>query len=98
MDIAPSPLATLRRPPLLLRAARHGLALYRRERDLRRLIGSMKGPERAIGALLAAEAEAEARRVEGDARYDVMRHIAILAALIAEAHFDEGARLATPVD
>ena len=94
MDIAPSPLATLRRPPLLLRAARHGLALYRRERDLRR----MKGPGRAIGALLAAEAEAEARRVEGDARYDVMRHIAILAALIAEAHFDEGARLATPVD
>lgn len=87
MNTAPSPLASLRRPPLLLRAARHGLALYRRERDLRRLIGTMNGSGRAIGALLAAEAEAEARRLEGDARYDVMRHIAILAALIAETQF-----------
>jgi hypothetical protein len=98
MDTAPSPLASLRRPPLLLRAARHGLGLYRRERDLRRLIGSMKGPGRAVGALLDAEAEAEARRVEGDARYDVIRHIAILAALIAEAHFLEGSRLGAAIE
>ena len=33
-------LASLQRPRLLIRAARHGLVDYRRDRDLRRLIGS----------------------------------------------------------
>jgi hypothetical protein len=37
-------LSSLRRPRLLLHAARFGLGDYRRERDLRRLIGTPTSP------------------------------------------------------
>ena len=42
-------LADLRRPRILMRAARHGLADYRRDRDLKRLIdgGAAAGSRRA---------------------------------------------------
>jgi hypothetical protein len=77
----------LRRPQLLIRAARFGLAEYRRDRDLRRLlaVAPLPSPAAAVGQLLEAEAEAEACRREGAATYSVARHIEILVALIAEA-------------
>ncbi|WP_240794004.1 DUF6477 family protein [Pseudorhodobacter turbinis] len=37
-------LANLRRPRLLIRAARHGIQDYRRDRDLRRLINAVSPP------------------------------------------------------
>lgn len=80
-------LASLRRPRLLVRAARVGLADYRRDRDLRRLLATPRTPDvaEALPRLLAAEAAAEATRRSGDARYSFARHIELLIAVIAEA-------------
>ncbi|ACM01013.1 DUF6477 family protein [Cereibacter sphaeroides] len=82
-------LAEIRRPRLLMRAARLGLADYRRERDLRRLVPDPE-PGRAVAALLAEERDLERRRRAGDATYSVAHHVEVLIALIAEA------RLAPP--
>jgi hypothetical protein len=79
-------IATLQRPRLLIRAARLGLPDYRRNRDLRRLIGVAEppGPGRTVPLLVAAEAAVEATRRAGDVGYSIARHIALLIALIAE--------------
>ncbi|THD83054.1 hypothetical protein E7811_13015 [Aliigemmobacter aestuarii] len=76
----------LRRPGLLIRAARIGLSDYRRDRDLRRLIGlgGSEGPEATLPRLLAEEARLEAERTGGEAGYSLCRHIDILIALLAE--------------
>lgn len=80
-------LKDLRRPRLLIRAARHGLADYRRDRDLKRLIrtGAMPSSDRALRTLLSEEAEIEGNRQIGSACYSVARHIEVLIALMAEA-------------
>jgi len=90
-DIRPDPrpdfralLADLRRPQLLIRAARCGLSDYRRDRDLRRLIDSQPSPDRAVRRLLSEEERLEAIRVAGEANYSVSRHIEVLIALISE--------------
>jgi len=76
-------LADLRRPQLLIRAARCGLADYRRDRDLRRLIDGQPSPDRAVRRLLSEE-ELEATRQAGEAGYSVARHIEVLIALMSE--------------
>lgn len=78
-------LATLRRPRLLMRAARFGLGEYRRERDLRRYVASAASPEDTVTSLISVEAQLEATRVSGEASYSVARHIEVLIALLAEA-------------
>jgi len=80
-------LSDLRRPRLLVRAARHGLQDYRRDRDLRRLLaaGPETAPEAALTRLMAEEARIEATRRRGDAGYSIARHIELLIALMAEA-------------
>lgn len=78
-------LATLRRPRLLMHAARFGLTEYRRERDLRRLVQTVASPEETVPRLIHAEERLEATRVEGDASYSAARHIEVLIALLAEA-------------
>lgn len=77
----------LRRPRLLIRAARLGLADYRRDRDLRRLVGLVApaSPDRALPALIAAEAALERTRCEGEAGYSIARHIELLIAMMGEA-------------
>ena len=77
-------LADLRRPQLLIRAARCGLADYRRDRDLRRILDSNPSPDRAVRRLLTEEEALEATRCAGDAGYSVARHIDVLIALMAE--------------
>ncbi|WP_028028330.1 DUF6477 family protein [Gemmobacter nectariphilus] len=79
--------AALRRPRLMIRAARLGMQDYRRDRDLRRLLGNgpWSAPERALDALLDAEARAEATRKAGDAAYSIARHVELLIAMMAEA-------------
>ena len=79
-------LADLRRPRLLIRAARFGVADYKRDRDLRRLINASTRatPEAAIPQLISAEEHMEETRRAGDAAYSVSRHIEVLIALIAE--------------
>ncbi len=79
-------LNTLRRPRLLIRAARFGLRDYNRERDLRRLVGSetLPTPQKAIPTLIEAELQVEATRRAHDAAYSPARHVELLVALIAE--------------
>jgi hypothetical protein len=80
-------LANLRRPRLLIRAARHGIQDYRRERDLHRLINTTTPPppETALARLFDAEERTEETRRNGDAGYSIARHVELLIAMMAEA-------------
>lgn len=78
-------LSSLRRPRMLIRAARFGQSDYRRDRDLRRLVAWPASPEAAVEQLLEQEDRLEQIRQKGDATYSVSRHIEVLIALIAEA-------------
>ncbi len=78
-------LANLRRPRLLMRAARFGLGDYRRDRDLRRLVKGSASPEKTVETLLSVEEHLEETRLAGDAGYSIARHIDVLIALLAEA-------------
>lgn len=79
--------SNLRRPKLLIRAARAGAMGYNRNRDLKRVmrLTETPSPERALNALIAAEAEIEEVRRRGEANYSFTRHIEILIAMIGEA-------------
>jgi Family of unknown function (DUF6477) len=77
-------LADLRRPRLLIRAARCGILDYRRDRDLRRLMASTPSPECAVPQLLAEEERLEQIRKSGEASYSAIRHIEVMIALMAE--------------
>jgi len=80
-------MAQLRRPKLLIRAARFGQRDYNRRRDLKRLIAApeLPQPEQVLQALLEQEERLEDARREGAAAYSFLRHIEILIAMIAEA-------------
>ncbi|WP_166415615.1 DUF6477 family protein [Cochlodiniinecator piscidefendens] len=80
-------LETLRRPSLLIRAARHGLDHYCRDRDLLRIMksGAMPSPGQAVATLMSEERGYEEKRKTGDASYSVARHVEVLIALMAEA-------------
>lgn len=88
-------MARLRRPKLLIRAARFGQRDYDRSRDLRRLLATreLPGPEEALRALLDEEAGLEAARQAGEAAYSFLRHIEVLIAMMAEARMLPQARL-----
>ncbi|MHC0052832.1 DUF6477 family protein [Actibacterium sp. D379-3] len=80
-------LKALRRPRLLIRAARFGLTDYRRERDLTRLVRGTRlpSPAQALGALLEQEERMEETRRAGDAAYSIACHVELLIAMMAEA-------------
>ncbi|ATG47008.1 hypothetical protein CEW89_05140 [Celeribacter ethanolicus] len=80
-------LAALRRPRLLIRAARFGLEHYNRNHDLKRVMRSATAPSpaRALTALIEEEARMEDIRRSGDATYNVTRHVEVLIALMGEA-------------
>ncbi len=82
-----SAVAALRRPRLLIHAARNGLADYDRERDLRRLTRQPQAlaPDQALRRLMDEEGRVEAHRRDGVACYSMTRHIELLIALMAEA-------------
>ena len=78
-------LSDLRRPQMLIRAARCGLSDYRRERDLKRLLqGANPSPTQSVPRLLNEEQQMEAIRTAGEATYSIARHIELLIALMAE--------------
>lgn len=87
MTDLPKALVSMRRPRLLVRAARFGLGDYRRERDLARLFhGARPGKAAAVlDRLMELEQMAEDTRRAGDAGYSAGRHIEMLIALMAEA-------------
>lgn len=80
-------LTRLRRPRLLMRAARLAFRDYDRRKLLRRLLGADRMPraEQVLPVLLEEEAGLEAARRLGDAAYSAGRHIEVLVALIGEA-------------
>lgn len=80
-------LNALRRPRLLIRAARFGLNDYNRNRDLKRVMrtSTAPSPSRALSALIEEEAKVEETRRSGDATYNVKRHVELLIALMGEA-------------
>ncbi len=78
-------LAEMRRPSILMRAARHGLADYQRGQWLRRLCLMENSPERTLAQLFSYEEQLEATRLRGDATYSISRHIDVLIALLGEA-------------
>lgn len=81
-----SRLATLRRPPLLVEAARFGVDAYDRTAALPRLIGAAaRGPAQALMALIEREADLEARRRAGTGDYRPARHVELIVALMGEA-------------
>ncbi|MEZ5779633.1 MAG: DUF6477 family protein [Paracoccaceae bacterium] len=77
----------LRRPRLLVRAARAGLERYNRNRDLKRLmrLPSAPGTADALHMLLDEEARVEEDRRAGRASYSFVRHLELLIAMMAEA-------------
>lgn len=77
----------LRRPRLLVTAARHGQAGYRRNRDLRRLMGGaedLPAPGKALAWLALREADMDQARREGRIDWDLQTHVLLLIALLAE--------------
>ena len=82
-----SQIRQLNRPGLLVRAARFGIDLYRRDRDLARLLPDMHQPGTgaALVALLEEERAENESRLAQDAHYALVRHIDLLTAIMAEA-------------
>lgn len=76
----------IRRPSLLVSAARHGCERYNRARDLPRVIGMAvsRGIMANLEVLTEAEQEMENKRKTGDATYSITRHIELLIALLSE--------------
>ncbi|MEM9012765.1 MAG: DUF6477 family protein [Pseudomonadota bacterium] len=77
--------SALRRPRLLIRAAKAGLRTYSRDRDLVRIPGHAAGGSRqTLSRLIAQEEALNATRRAGRGGYDPQIHVAILTALLAE--------------
>lgn len=77
---------TIRRPRLLIAAARAGQQGWRRERDLRRLLrsDSLPSPARCLPVLKDLEERQNDARIGGAADYDMRRHVLLLIAILAE--------------
>lgn len=77
----------LKRPNLLVRAARFGVDDYRRERDLLRLLDLHTVPKsgEALIGLIDLEQDLNRQRVAKDATYTLVRHIEVLTAIMCEA-------------
>ena len=76
----------LRRPRLLVQAARAGLAGWNRDRDLKRVLKceNVPKPGAALTRLHGEEARLDTARRENRAEYDLHRHIMVLIAILAE--------------
>jgi len=80
-------LGNLKRPRLLVRAARFGIDDYRRETDLPRTLNvhNIPRPGDALMQLVDLEEELNAQRINKDASYSIARHIDALTAIMSEA-------------
>ena len=79
--------SNLRRPRLLIRAARIGAQNYRRNAHLPRLLGYGVTPRfgPALVMLMALEAEMNEKRENGDAGYSIAAHVDLLTAVMGES-------------
>ncbi|EAR52273.1 hypothetical protein OG2516_02514 [Oceanicola granulosus HTCC2516] len=79
--------AALKRPKLLVSAARFGLEDYRRDTHLPRILRSAGAPRTGVALvrLLELEESLNARRNTGAADYSIARHVEVLIAIMGEA-------------
>lgn len=86
MTNVPNSPANLRRPALLIRAARIGLRNYNRHRTLTRIFpqGDLTPGDKTLAHLTEREAAINEIRRTDQARYSVSDHVEILIALLAE--------------
>ena len=89
-----SMLNTLRRPRLLIRAARLGAQDYSRNRHLQRLLGYGTLPRYAPALMRLIEIEGvhNEQRRNSDAGYSLPRHLDILIAMMGEAQLLRASR------
>lgn len=82
-----SMLHAIRRPPLLMRAARIGAEDYRRGVHLPRLLGYGILPRHgsALLKLIEIEADLNTQRTSGDTSYSLIKHVDVLIAMLGEA-------------
>ena len=80
-------LNSLKRPRLLIRAARIGMAEYRRDVHLRRHLGQGPLPRSsaALERLVEIESSINKQRRESDAGYSSVQHVDLLIAMMGEA-------------
>ena len=80
-------LKSLKRPRILIRAARFGISDYSRSRDLCRILKttSMPAPGPAIVKLMSEESLLESKRKAGDRSYKISQHVLVMIALMGEA-------------
>lgn len=81
-------LKTVRRPKLLMQAARINLARYQRERHLVHVLGTRAalrmGPRESLMYLIDEERDQNHQRHEKMAGYEISRHILVLTAMLGE--------------
>jgi hypothetical protein len=79
--------AALKRPALLVQAARFGVDHYTRSRHLRRILRSLTIPRpgEAIMRLIEAESIENDKRLTAAADYSIAAHVELLVALMGEA-------------
>ena len=79
-------LQKLRRPKLLMRAARIGACEYKRVAHLPRLLGygRMAKNSQAILRLIEIEENLNALRKAGESAYNLLRHIDVMLAIVGE--------------
>lgn len=89
-----SRIGTLRRPPLLIRAARFGVENYRRDLHLKRYAfsGQLPRPGRALVWLLEEEDRLNGLRLLHDASYSAARHVHVMISILGEARALRSAR------
>ncbi len=91
-----SMLQALRRPPLLMRAARIGADDYRRGVHLPRLLGYGMLPRHgaALMKLMELESDLNTQRVTGNTSYSLIKHVDVLIAMVGEARILRAAQAA----
>ncbi len=85
LDLQPEK-TPMKRPRLLVQAARFGLENYCRERDIKRLLDISSVPQigSALRLLTQAEEEMNVQRASHGTYYSYSRHIELLTAIMAE--------------
>lgn len=87
MQHSQAQLNTLQRPKLLIRAARAAIGEFRwsRDHEIKKMEAGGQKLQQLFEALLEEERGLNAERVEGDAAYNVRKHIRTLTALMVVA-------------
>ncbi|MBL4873884.1 MAG: hypothetical protein JKY41_10955 [Rhodobacteraceae bacterium] len=87
MNQSQAQLNTIQRPKLLIRAARSAVGEFRWGRDLRMAKegSESKSQQQLFNSLMEEELRLNDERIEGDAAYNVRKHIRTLTALMVVA-------------